>query len=179
MYIFEKYLYFSSFEAGNCVSNSSFKWRKIQLKQFNRTRVKESGYPSVDISSDSAEIELAHWHSVGYHIEAMWLSFWCNHVNIVNIAFSDRFTIRPKCLLFSVLQPTSKLTVSLFPLIFFRWLFVWFFYQFIVFSMSWVTWMFSCIIIKLLLMPDQSFCPLVKPRQRVTWTREFGRYVFC
>ena len=38
MYIFEKYLYFSSFEAGNCVSNSSFKWRNIQLKQFSRTR---------------------------------------------------------------------------------------------------------------------------------------------
>ena len=40
MYIFKKYLYFSSFEAGNCVSNSSFKWRKIQLKQFSRTRVR-------------------------------------------------------------------------------------------------------------------------------------------
>ena len=39
MYIFEKYLYFMSFEAGNCVSNSSFRRRKIQLKQFSRTTV--------------------------------------------------------------------------------------------------------------------------------------------
>ena len=39
MHIFKKYVYFSSFEAGNCVSNSSFKWRKIQLKRFSRTRV--------------------------------------------------------------------------------------------------------------------------------------------
>ena len=44
MYIFEKYLYFSSFEARNRVSNSSFKWRKIQLKQFSRTRVNLSIY---------------------------------------------------------------------------------------------------------------------------------------
>ena len=39
MYIFKKYKYFSSFGAGNCDSNCSFKWRKIQLKQFSRTRV--------------------------------------------------------------------------------------------------------------------------------------------
>ena len=31
MSIFHKNTYFSSFEAGNCVSNSSFKWRKIEV----------------------------------------------------------------------------------------------------------------------------------------------------
>ena len=29
--IYTTFMYFSSFEAGNCVSNSSFKWRKIAL----------------------------------------------------------------------------------------------------------------------------------------------------
>ena len=35
----KKYKYFSSLVTGNCVSNSSFKWRKIQYSQFSRTRV--------------------------------------------------------------------------------------------------------------------------------------------
>ena len=35
----KKFKYFSSLETGNCVSNSSFKWRKIQYSQFSRTRV--------------------------------------------------------------------------------------------------------------------------------------------
>ena len=39
MSIFHKYKYFSSFEAGNCVSNSSFKWTKNKRKQFGSTRV--------------------------------------------------------------------------------------------------------------------------------------------
>ena len=34
MYIFKKYQYFLSFDAGNCVSES-----KVQLKQFSMTRV--------------------------------------------------------------------------------------------------------------------------------------------
>ena len=35
MYIFHKYTYFSSFEAGNCVSNSSFKCMKNRSKHFS------------------------------------------------------------------------------------------------------------------------------------------------
>ena len=34
-YIFHKYTYFSSFEAGNCVDNSSFKWMKNRNTHFN------------------------------------------------------------------------------------------------------------------------------------------------
>ena len=40
MSIFKEYKYFSSFEAGNCVSNSSFKWRK-QYNQFSRQGLKK------------------------------------------------------------------------------------------------------------------------------------------
>ena len=61
MYIFEKYLYFSSFEAGNCVSNSSFKWRKIQLKQFSKTRVNDGVFGMI-----SGEITLSHWHTCSH-----------------------------------------------------------------------------------------------------------------
>ena len=39
MYILKQIEIFSSFGAGNCVSNSSSEWRKIQLKQFGTTRV--------------------------------------------------------------------------------------------------------------------------------------------
>ena len=37
---FQKYKYFSSFEAGNCVSNSSFKWMKNNLGSSARERRK-------------------------------------------------------------------------------------------------------------------------------------------
>ena len=40
MSIFDKYInIFHSFEVGNCVSNSSFKWMKNTHKQFSSTRV--------------------------------------------------------------------------------------------------------------------------------------------
>ena len=39
MYIFYKYKYFSSFEAGNCFSNSSFKWLKNSLKKIGSIMV--------------------------------------------------------------------------------------------------------------------------------------------
>ena len=38
MYIFEKYLYFLSFEAGNRVSNSSFKWRKNTIETIQQDK---------------------------------------------------------------------------------------------------------------------------------------------
>ena len=60
MYIFEKYLYFSSFEAGNRVSNSSFKWRKIQLKQFSRTRV-----TSLGVTPMFGSMLAQHWINTG------------------------------------------------------------------------------------------------------------------
>ena len=40
MYLFHIKIYFSSFEAGNYVSNSSFEWTKNRSGQFSRTRVK-------------------------------------------------------------------------------------------------------------------------------------------
>ena len=33
MFIFNKYNYFSSFETGNCISNSSFNWQKKKTIQ--------------------------------------------------------------------------------------------------------------------------------------------------
>ena len=41
---FHKYKYFSSFEAGICVSNSSFQWVKNRNKQFSGTGVNLDEY---------------------------------------------------------------------------------------------------------------------------------------
>ena len=41
---FHKYKYFSSFGAGNCASNSSFKWMKNSLKKSGSVRVKQTSH---------------------------------------------------------------------------------------------------------------------------------------
>ena len=46
-----KYYYFSSFGAGNCVSNSSFKWMKNSLKKIGSIRAE--AYPWLTYSSPS------------------------------------------------------------------------------------------------------------------------------
>ena len=45
---FSFHIIFHSFEAGNCVSNSSFKWMKNTQKQFSSIRVKLLWYDFID-----------------------------------------------------------------------------------------------------------------------------------
>ena len=56
-FIFHNWEYFSSFEAGNCVSNSSFKWMKNRKKQFNTTRV----YNRISMSSPHFALQNKSW----------------------------------------------------------------------------------------------------------------------
>ena len=47
-----KYKYFLSFEAGNCVSNSSFQWMKNRNKQFSSRRVNNGHYGGIMTSGN-------------------------------------------------------------------------------------------------------------------------------
>ena len=61
--LFIKYKYFSSFEAGNCVSNSRFRWMKWIHIRFSSTKVK--GEP---ITPYMTWIIMSLYGVIGYHV---------------------------------------------------------------------------------------------------------------
>ena len=85
MSIFKNKKDFLSFEAGNCVSNSSFKWRKIQLKISGRGEIKFIRHFTCCCQFLSA-----------IYIAVIWLtrtkcSCWTNYCDLLILWFTKRF----------------------------------------------------------------------------------------
>ena len=80
-------MYFSSFEAGNCVSNSSFKRRKIELLQGHSVDVvrTSTGY----ISAYANNLRARKRNIIQFHIDSMYKYMWKKNL-------TENNTDRPK-----------------------------------------------------------------------------------
>ena len=82
--LLHKYNYFSSFEAGNCVSNSSFKWMKHIPKRFGSIRVNIynksccCGRPRADVNAPlCVRFKIGHWPYIAYKLYDAHLCDYC------------------------------------------------------------------------------------------------------